>query len=61
MTQYEYFSVNDKITMKKPHPCGGYTWTVSEIGLDCKIHCDTCSHILIASGDSIRKWAKLIE
>lgn len=35
-------AIGDKIVMKKPHPCGGDTFTVLRIGMDFKIKCDNC-------------------
>ena len=35
-------AIGDKIVMKKPHPCGGDTFTVLRIGMDFKIKCDSC-------------------
>lgn len=36
------FAVGDRITMKKPHPCGGREWTVYRIGADIGVRCGTC-------------------
>ena len=30
--------------MKKKHPCGADTFTVTRIGMDFKIKCDGCGH-----------------
>ncbi|MBO5726008.1 MAG: DUF951 domain-containing protein [Clostridia bacterium] len=37
-------NVGDKILMKKKHPCGADTFTVTRIGMDFKIKCDGCGH-----------------
>lgn len=37
-------SVNDKLEMKKQHPCGGRVFTVLRVGMDFKIRCDKCGH-----------------
>lgn len=34
--------LNDKLVMKKKHPCGSEIFTVTRIGMDFKIRCDTC-------------------
>lgn len=34
--------LNDKIVMKKKHPCGADTFTVLRIGMDFRIRCDGC-------------------
>lgn len=36
--------VGDKLLMKKKHPCGESTFTVTRIGMDFKIKCDGCGH-----------------
>ena len=37
-------SVGDKVEMKKPHPCGGSTFSVLRVGMDFKLKCLTCGH-----------------
>lgn len=39
--------VNDIITFKKPHPCGGKTWKVLRIGVDFKLECTTCKRVIM--------------
>ena len=36
------FAVGDRITLKKPHPCGGREWEVYRIGADIGVRCLTC-------------------
>ncbi|MBI4220252.1 MAG: DUF951 domain-containing protein [Chloroflexi bacterium] len=36
------FQPGDRITLKKPHPCGGREWDVYRIGADIGLHCLTC-------------------
>ena len=35
--------IGDKITTKKPHPCGGNTFVIVRVGMDFIIKCDQCS------------------
>ena len=61
--------VGDKVTTKKPHPCGSKAWTVTRTGADVKLTCDGCGHtvmldrekatkiILTVNGESIAKRA----
>ena len=37
-------SLGDGVKMRKPHPCGGYTWKVVRLGADIGLQCDTCGH-----------------
>lgn len=34
--------VGDKLTMKKPHPCGGNIFLVLRAGMDFRIRCIQC-------------------
>jgi len=36
------FAVDDRITLKKPHPCGGREWVVYRVGADIGLRCQTC-------------------
>ena len=33
---------NDRVEMKKPHPCGGRIWLVTRAGMDVKLRCGVC-------------------
>jgi len=34
--------LGDRITLAKPHPCGGRTWQVVRLGADIGLTCDGC-------------------
>jgi hypothetical protein len=34
--------LNDVLRLRKPHPCGGYEWTVVRLGADIGLECRTC-------------------
>ncbi len=39
--------VDDVLTMKKAHPCGGARFRVLRIGMDFRLRCETCGHELM--------------
>lgn len=41
------FAPGDRITMRKPHPCGGVEWDVYRIGADIGLKCLTCGRRLM--------------
>lgn len=47
--------VNDKLIMKKPHPCGGHEFLVTRIGMDFKMRCTKCSHEVMVPRKSVEK------
>ncbi len=41
------FRVEDVLRMRKPHPCGGFEWSVLRIGGDIGVKCQTCGRRLM--------------
>ena len=39
--------LGDVVRTKKPHPCGGDTWTVVRTGADIKLKCTTCGRVVM--------------
>lgn len=48
------------LEFKKPHPCGGYTWKVLRTGVDFKLECTTCKHIIMIERINVEKRIKKI-
>ncbi|MGN0627994.1 MAG: DUF951 domain-containing protein [Oscillospiraceae bacterium] len=38
--------VGDILVMKKPHPCGGTRFSVLRSGMDFKLQCEKCGHLV---------------
>jgi len=48
--------LDDVVTLRKPHPCGGATWQIVRLGADIGIRCTTCGHrVLIGRADLERR------
>ncbi|MCI9214848.1 MAG: DUF951 domain-containing protein [Oscillospiraceae bacterium] len=52
--------LNDRVELKKPHPCGGKVWTVGRVGMDIKLRCETCGHELMLPRSKAEKAIKKI-
>ena len=52
--------INDKLKMKKKHPCGADVFTVTRIGMDFKLVCDGCGHEVIVPRSKAEKAIKKI-
>ncbi len=62
MNQPIQFYVGDIIRLKKPHACGGYTWTVTRLGLDIGLQCTTCQRrIMLARLETERRFREFVE
>ena len=53
-------NIGDKLVMKKNHPCGCNTFTVTRVGMDFKLVCDGCSHEVIKKKKKAEKSLKKI-
>lgn len=36
--------VDDRVRLKKPHPCGANDWQVIKLGMDIGLQCQKCGH-----------------
>ena len=53
-------SVGDILQFKKSHPCGSHLFRVMRIGMDFKLKCEGCSHIVEMSRGNATKRAKKV-
>ena len=54
----ENIEVNDRVTLRKPHPCGGREWKVVRIGADIGLECLTCGHKIFLSRHDLSRRIK---
>jgi len=52
--------VGDRVIMKKPHACGANNWKVIRVGMDVKIECEKCNHIVMMPRRKFEKKLKEI-
>lgn len=56
------YDLNDIVEMKKAHPCGTNRWKIIRMGMDIKIECTGCGHIVMLSRREFeRKMKKILE
>lgn len=41
------YNVGDIVRTKKPHPCGNKLWEITRVGVDFKLKCQKCGHIVM--------------
>ncbi len=51
-------ALNDRLRLRKAHPCGGYEWTVTRLGADIGLKCDTCGRHVLLSRRELEKRIK---
>jgi hypothetical protein len=50
--------LNDRLQLRKPHPCGSYEWAVTRLGADIKIKCAGCGHEVMLTRRELAKRVK---
>lgn len=50
--------IGDVVRLKKPHPCGSSEWEVLRVGIDFRIRCCGCSHMLMLPRRDFEKSLK---
>ena len=57
--------LGDIVTLKKQHPCGSNDWEILRVGMDFRLKCCGCGHLVMIprkqAERSIRKITKLSE
>ena len=52
--------LNQRVELKKQHPCGGKVWTVLRVGMDIKLRCERCGHELMLPRSKAEKAIKTV-
>ncbi len=52
--------LNDRIQLKKAHPCGGYVFRILRVGSPVRIVCETCGHDMTMDRIKLEKAIKQI-
>ena len=56
------FNVGDIVRTKKQHPCGSKLWEITRVGVDFKLKCCGCGHLVtIERTKALRMITKKIE
>ena len=47
--------LGDIVKLKMPHPCGSSEWAVIRVGMDFKLKCMGCGHLVMVSRKLVEK------
>ena len=50
--------LNQRVELKKQHPCGSRIWTILRVGMDIKLKCEGCGHELMLPRSKAEKAIK---
>ena len=49
------YNVGDIVRTKKSHPCGCKLWEITRVGVDFKLKCTNCGHVVIMQREKALK------
>jgi hypothetical protein len=52
--------LDDKVRLRKPHPCGGYEWRIVRLGADIGLECLTCGRRVLLDRRTLARRIKTI-
>ncbi|TCT13140.1 hypothetical protein EDC18_109103 [Natranaerovirga pectinivora] len=52
--------IGDIVKLKKSHPCGSFEWEILRTGIDFKIKCLGCNHLVMVPRKKIEKSIKSV-
>lgn len=52
------YSVGDIVETKKQHPCGSKEWEITRVGVDFKLKCKGCGHLVMLDREKALKAIK---
>lgn len=52
------YQIGDVVETKKQHPCGSKTWEIIRVGVDFKLKCTGCGHIIMVERVKALKMIK---
>ena len=54
-------SVGDIATLRKQHPCGGFSWTVTRVGADIGLECARCGRRVFLDREEFERRVRGID
>lgn len=54
------YDLGDIVEMKKPHACQTNSWEIIRMGMDIKIRCQNCRHIVMMPRREFEKKMKRV-
>ena len=52
--------LNDRLRLRKPHPCGSYEWTVVRLGADIGLECTVCKRRVLLTRRELSRRLKIV-
>ncbi|NEW62544.1 DUF951 family protein [Granulicatella sp. zg-ZJ] len=58
--QQKVYGLHDIVEMKKPHACQTNRWEIIRMGMDIRIKCEHCGHLVLMPRNDFNKKIKKV-
>ena len=55
------YDIGDIVRTKKVHPCGSKLWKITRVGVDFKLECQGCGHVITVERPKALKMITKVE
>ncbi|WP_026765201.1 DUF951 domain-containing protein [Selenomonas ruminantium] len=52
------YALGDIVRLKKKHPCGSFNWEILRTGMDFRLKCQGCGHLILIPRTKFEKMVK---
>ena len=52
------YELGDIVRLKKKHPCGSFNWEILRVGMDFRLKCQGCGHLILIPRAKFEKMVK---
>ena len=52
------YELGDIVRLKKKHPCGSFNWEILRVGMDFRLKCQGCGHLMLIPRTKFEKMVK---
>ena len=52
------YELGDIVRLKKKHPCGSFNWEILRVGMDFRLKCQGCGHLILIPRSKFEKMVK---
>ena len=52
------YELGDIVRLKKKHPCGSFNWEILRVGMDFRLKCQGCGHLILIPAPNLKRWSR---
>ena len=60
MMEKQHYAVGDVVRMKNAHPCGSSEWEILPTGMDFRLKCRGCGHLVMMPRTKFEKMVRAV-